>query len=230
MCRTIPHTWITSKKHDERMLRFAGADLYLVTSEKMSVGRGTLEIVQAALAGGISLFQLREKELTKSEFLKLAVEVKKQTDRTGAILLVNDHLDVAMSIGADGVHLGQNDMPVNEARELAPDLIIGASSHSVREAVKAQEDGASYVNIGPIFATNTKEWTDDFLGVEAIKEISSAITIPFTVMGGIKKRHIPELLAGGARIVALVTAVTAAEDPEQAARDLLSCWPKNRLD
>ena len=220
--QTIEYPWNTSPAHDEQMRKFVEACVYLVTSQSMSAGRTTIEIVQSALTGGIRLIQLREKNLSCTQFKALAEKVKVLTDQAGALLLINDRLDTAMSAGADGVHLGQNDLPVNEARKQAPDLIIGASIHSIEEAVKAQADGASYVNIGPVFPTQTKEGCDKFLGIKAVKEISSAITIPFTVMGGIKKDNIPDLISAGARIIAVVTAITAADNPEKAAKTLMA--------
>jgi len=119
------------------------------------------------------------------------------------------------------VHLGQDDLPIRDARRLAPDLIIGASSHSIEDAGRAQENGASYVNIGPLFPTGTKRWDRDFLGMEGLKEIAGVLTVPFTVMGGIKLEHISGLLKVGARTIAVVTAVTGAEHPGAAARELL---------
>jgi len=203
------------------MDRFRDAGLYFVTSEGMSRGRATLDIVRAALAGGVRLIQLREKEMSIRHLLDLARSVRVLTADSGAFLIINDHIDVALSIGADGVHLGQRDFPVADARKIAPDFIIGASSHSVEEARAAEAEGASYVNIGPLFPTQTKQWNDNFLGLEGLKRIAPAVNIPFTVMGGIKKCHIPDLIAAGAETIALVTAVTAAQDPKRAAQELL---------
>jgi thiamine-phosphate pyrophosphorylase len=208
--------------HDKRMRQFLKAGLYLVTSQSMSAGRSTLDIVRFALAGGVRLIQLREKDLPLGEFVALAHEVRTLTAKERALLLINDRLDVALAVGADGVHLGQEDFPVNEARKIAPALIIGASSHSVREARAAQAQGASYVNIGPLFPTQTKAWGKEFLGLRGVRRISAAVSIPFTVMGGIKKEHVRNLVAAGARTLAVVTAVTAAPDPEQASRELLA--------
>jgi thiamine-phosphate pyrophosphorylase len=137
-------------------------------------------------------------------------------------MIMNDRLDVALAVEADGVHLGQEDFPVEEARRMAPGLIIGASTHSIDEAVDAQREGASYVNIGPLFPTSTKEWTSEFLGLEGLARIAAHVQVPFTVMGGIKKAHIPDLVRAGARTIAVVTAVTAAPDPGTAARELYS--------
>ncbi len=208
--------------HEERMRRFREAGLYLVTSQALSGGRTTVEIVQAALSGGVRLIQLREKEMPVRDYVALARRVRDLTAERGALLIINDRVDVALAVGADGVHLGQDDFPVPAARLIGADLIIGVSTHSVAEAVRAQAEGASYINIGPLFPTGTKRWEGAYLGVEGLREIAAHVRVPFSVMGGIKRGHIPELLAAGARTVALVTAVTAAPDPEAAARELLA--------
>lgn len=208
--------------HDERMARFGAAGLYLVTSEALSNGRATLEIIRAALAGGVRLIQLREKDRDTRALYALAMQARELTARAGALLLINDRLDLALAVGADGVHLGQDDLPVAVARRLAPDLIIGASAHDEVEAVAAQDAGASYVNIGPLFPTGTKNWTGAWLGLEGLLRIARRVRIPYTVMGGIKETHIPALRAAGARTIALVTAVTQADDPAAATRRLLA--------
>jgi thiamine-phosphate pyrophosphorylase len=207
--------------HVARMARFVEAGLYLVTSQSLSAGRTTLEVVQAALAAGVRLVQLREKNMSIRNLVHLAGEVRSLTEAAGALLLINDRLDVALAVGADGVHLGQEDFPVSAARRLAPDLIIGASTHSVEESLRVQEEGASYVNIGPIFPTTTKSWTRPFLGLEGLRRIAAVTRVPFSVMGGIKADHIPALVENGARAIALVTAVTSAPDLVAAARHLL---------
>ncbi len=206
-----------SKQLDRRMAALDAAGLYVVTSESLSAGRSTRDVVAAALDGGGRLFQLREKEMALRPLLALGRELRELTARYDALLLLNDRVDVALAVGADGVHLGQDDMPIAEARRLAPDLIIGSSSHDVAEAREAQQAGASYVNIGPVYPTQTKQWDEAYLGVEGVREIAAEIQIPFTVMGGIKESHIPTLCAAGARTLAVVTAVTAAEDPAAAA-------------
>jgi thiamine-phosphate pyrophosphorylase len=222
-----PYAWFNSA-HEERMARFRNAGLYLVTSESLSEGRSTLEIVDAALAGGVRLIQLREKGLSIRELTQLAREVRARTREVDALLIVNDRLDVALAVEADGVHLGQDDLPIADARLLAPELIIGASSHDEAEAEEAEAAGASTVNIGPLFPTQTKNWTGEYLGVEGLQRIAPVLNVPFTVMGGIKAAHIPELCAAGARTIALVTAVTAAPDPAQAARELLAAVRRER--
>ncbi len=209
------------KTHDERMSRFVEAGLYVVTSQEMSAGRTTLQVLSPILSAGVKLIQLREKNISKKQLFELAGTVRKMTCDTGALLIINDHLDIALAVGADGAHLGQDDLPISAARKLAPDLILGASSHSIEEAIAAEQEGASYVNIGPIYPTGTKKWTSEYLGPSSIGTISAHINIPFTVMGGIKMHHIDELKAAGAKTMAVVTAVTAAADPADAARKLM---------
>jgi len=205
----------------ERIQRFQAAGLYLVTSQALSAGRTTVEIVRAALAGGVKLIQLREKDMSLREYIKLAEQIRAMTTTAGCLLIINDRTDVALAVGADGVHLGQDDFPIPAARRLAPDLIIGSSTHNVEEALRAQQEGASYINIGPIYPTVTKVWEGEYLGLDGLRTISAVARVPFTVMGGIKQNHFTGLIKAGARIIALVTAVTAAQDPEAATRELM---------
>ena len=204
------------------MRAFKSAGLYLVTSAALSCERPTIDIVTAALKGGCRLVQLRDKGLPLKKLIQLGREIRQLTLKYKALLIVNDRLDVALALEADGVHLGLDDFPVADARRLAPDLIIGASSHSEAEAIEAQRQGASYVNIGPIFPTQTKNWSGKFLGLKGLRRIAPAVSIPFTVMGGIKRNHIPALVKAGARTLAVVTAITAAPNPELATRSFLS--------
>ncbi len=210
-----------TRLHQERMRRFEAAGLYLVTSREQSAGRETPAIIEAALSAGVRLVQLREKSLPARDLFRLAELARRLTDAAGALLIINDRLDVALASGADGVHLGQEDLPIEAARRLAPDLILGASTHSAAEAEAAGRAGASYLNIGPIFPTGTKTWPGKFLGLDGLQAIAPHAAIPWTVMGGIKDGHVPALVAAGARTLAVVTAVTAAPDPARAARDLL---------
>jgi thiamine-phosphate pyrophosphorylase len=195
-----------------RKRMFAEVDLYPVTCERLSAGRSNLEVLAAVIAGGGRIVQLREKEYTGGDFYRLAVKFREITAEAGVLLIINDHLDIALAVGADGVHLGQEDLPLAAARRLAPDLLIGASSHSLGEVLVAQRAGADYVNIGPIFPTRTKEVKTGILGPAAIGAITPHLAIPFTVMGGIHAANIGTVIAAGARRVAVVTAVTRAPD------------------
>jgi thiamine-phosphate pyrophosphorylase len=207
-------------RHDGLMAAFAETDLYVVITEAFCAGRTALEVLTRALAAGVRLVQLREKELDGRRLYLRAVEFRRLTAAAGALLIVNDRLDIALAAGADGVHLGQDDLPVEAARRIAPQLIIGASTHSLAEALAAQEAGASYVNIGPIFATQTKATPTAPLGLEALDLIPPQLRIPWTTMGGITGSNIGQVVARGARHPAVVTAVTAAPDPTAAARRL----------
>ncbi len=208
-------------RHAERMERFRAAGLYLVTGESLSAGRTTPEIVGQALGAGVRLVQLREKEKSKRELFRLACRLRERCADYGALLIIDDHLDVALASGADGVHLGNEDLPPGAARALFPEGIIGVSTHDLGEARAAADSGASYYNIGPIFPTRTKSWSGAFLGPGSIPDLSAGNALPFTVMGGIKRDNIEQVLAAGARTVAVVTAVTAAPDPAEACRELL---------
>lgn len=203
-----------------RSERFREADLYPVTCERLSNGRSNLEVLAAVIRGGAKVIQLREKGVGKGELYRQAVQFRELTAAAGVLLIINDHLDVALAAGADGVHLGQGDLPLPAARRIAPELLLGASSHSRAEALQAQAEGADYVNIGPIFPTLTKEGIDRLLGPEAIGEIAPALSIPFTVMGGINAGNLDRVLAAGARRIAVVTAVTQAPDMAAAVADL----------
>jgi thiamine-phosphate pyrophosphorylase len=204
----------------ERLIKLKAMDIYPVTCQALSEGRTNLEVLEAVLAGGAKIIQLREKHWGKKDLYELAVEFGKRTRSHDALLIINDHVDVALAAGADGVHLGQEDLPVGAARNIAPELIIGASSHSLTEALKAEQDGADYVNIGPIFPTKTKANTIPSLGPEAIVEIGPQLTVPFTIMGGIHPENMSLVLKAGARRVAMITGITRAGDIASRVRQL----------
>ena len=204
----------------ERLARLKEIDLYTVTCQALSDGRSDLEVLDAVLAGGGRIIQLREKDWDKKDLYELALEFRKRTREHNALLIINDHVDVALAADADGVHLGQEDLPIPAARRIAPDLILGASSHNTEEAQRAEAEGADYVNIGPIFPTKTKKGISGFLGPDAIGRISARLNIPFTTMGGINHENITRVLEAGARHVAMVTGVTRARDIKERVREL----------
>lgn len=206
--------------HAERMARFAQADLYVVITECFCGGRSALDVLDAVLAAGVTLVQLREKDLPDRDLYARALEYRKRTSRHNALLIVDDRIDIALAAAADGVHLGQTDLPVSAARAIAPELIIGVSTHGLDEAMAAQNAGASYVNIGPIFSTQTKNVSTGTLGPDIISEVAPHLGIPWTCMGGIKLGNIGEVIKRGARRIAVVTAVTQADDIASAARAL----------
>ena len=198
-----------------------------MTGAAQSAGRSTLDVVAALVEAGCRVIQLREKELSKREYYLLAQQVRRIA--RDVLLICNDHLDVAQAVGADGVHLGQDDLPVAVARALAPEMLVGASTHGLEQALAARRAGADYVNIGPIFPTRTKRCGGQPLGVEALELIAPHLDLPFTVMGGINEENIDAVLRRGARRVAVVSAVTAAPDVQTAAAALrrrIQAWPR----
>lgn len=205
--------------------RFKTIDIYPVTCETLSSGRSNLDVLDEVIKGGARIIQLREKHYPVRDLYHLAVAFRKVTATAGLLLIINDHIDIALAVEADGVHLGQDDLPIPVARKLAPELLIGASSHGLEEAIQAEKDGADYVNIGPIYPTETKEKVARFLGPEAIPTISAGIQVPFTVMGGIKATNIDTVLSRGARHVAVVTAITQAPDIAESVRMLRRKFP-----
>jgi len=205
---------------NDRKIRFLDVDIYPVTCEELSAGRSNPEVLKAVIRGGAKIIQLREKEYTTRALYELALRFREITARAGVLLIVNDRLDIALAVEADGVHLGQDDLPLIAARKIAPELLIGISTHSLEEALQAQTDGADYINIGPIFPTKTKKGVESFLGPDGMTAISRKIELPFTVMGGINESNIDQVLARGAHRVAMVTAITQAPDIVESVRAL----------
>jgi len=212
------------KSKKERLSAFEKIDIYPVISSEFTAERPVLDILKAIADGGAKIVQLREKNKTKAEIFKLAEQYREITDSYQMLLMINDHLDIAMSIGADGVHLGQDDLPVKAAVGLNTGLLIGCSTHNLNEAVAAIADGVDCINIGPIFPTNTKNVSYPAIGIEEMSQIAAQIKIPFTVMGGIKQQHIPELIKAGAIRIAMVTEITMAQDVATQVRHLRTMW------
>ena len=206
--------------HAARMARFEQTDVYAVITESFCAGRSALDVLDGVLQAGVGLVQIREKDLSGQALFERCATFRERTRAAGALLIVNDRVDIALAVGADGVHLGQDDLPIDAARRIAPDLILGASIHDLEEALAAQQAGASYVNIGPIFPTGTKTVATGDIGPGAITEIAPHLDIPFTCMGGIKPHNIAQVIERGARHIAVVTAITAAPDVQAAAHEL----------
>ena len=196
----------------EKRAAFESADIYPVISSEFCLGRSVEEIFRAVAEGGAKVVQLREKHLGKKALYELAVRCRMIANEYGILLIIDDHADVAVAANADGVHLGQEDLPIAAARSLSESLWIGNSTHNLEEALRAQREGADCINIGPIYPTQTKEVGCEPLGLEAMKAILPYVNVPFSVMGGIKARHIPELVKAGVRHIAMVTEITQAKD------------------
>jgi thiamine-phosphate diphosphorylase len=201
---------------------FSKVAVYLVTDPALSNGRSELEIVRRAASGGIRLFQYRDKPSGKKLYLEKAMALADLCRELGVDLILNDHVDVAALVDCAGIHLGQDDLPTKEARQiLGPAKAIGRSTHDIRQAHTAIADGADYINIGPVFATSTKNTPVRPVGLEMVREIAKASTIPVTTMGGIGMANVATVVGAGADRVAVVTAITQAPDVERAARALV---------
>jgi thiamine-phosphate pyrophosphorylase len=197
--------------------------LYLVTDRRLSRGRATVNIVGAAVRGGITCVQLREKHCATREFIAEARAVRRLLDETGTTipLIINDRLDVALAVGADGVHLGQTDMHIADARRLVgANMLIGISVESVDDAIRAEAEGADYLGISPVFATPTKNDTAPPLGLAGISRIRAAVSLPLVGIGGINHENAPEIIRAGADGVAVVSAIVSAACPRSAATTL----------
>ncbi|MEM4780888.1 MAG: thiamine phosphate synthase [Halalkalicoccus sp.] len=205
--------------------------VYLVTQENLSEGRPTDEIVERAIAGGIDAVQLREKRASARERYELGLDLRERTRQSGVDLLVNDRVDIAAAIDADGVHLGAEDLPVPVAREiLGPDAVVGRSVSTVETARAAEERGADYLGIGAVFPTTSKDVTEEqnAIGVERVREIAAAVSIPTVGIGGVTADNAAEVVAAGAGGVAVISAITAADDPEAAASELREAVSRGR--
>ncbi len=194
--------------------------LYLVTDRELMSCDTIEQSVEQAITGGATVVQLREKNATSREFYELAVRVKRITEPCQVPLIINDRIDICLAAGADGVHLGQKDIPCDAARRiLGSEKIIGVSAATPEEAAKAQRDGADYLGVGAVFSTSTKTDTRP-VTLEIIRKIRAAVTIPFVVIGGINSENIGILKGLGINGAAVVSAVVAQPDIEAAARKM----------
>lgn len=195
--------------------------LYLVTDRGLSKGRSTVDIVRAAVAGGVTCVQLREKECSTRQLVAEARAVREVLAGTGIPLIINDRIDVALAVGADGVHLGQTDMLIADARRVVGrSMLIGISAECVNDAVRAEAQGADYVGISPVFATPTKTDTAPALGLDGVAAIREAVSLPLVGIGGIKPGNAAEVIRAGCDGVAVVSAIVSAPDPRKAATEL----------
>jgi thiamine-phosphate pyrophosphorylase len=196
--------------------------VYLVTDRSFSQGRSTAEIVTAALAGGVSAVQLREKDLCTRDFYQEGLPIRGLLRANGVALIINDRIDIALALDADGVHLGQDDMPLEEARRiLGPDRIIGLSVNDMSHINSENEALADYFAISPVFPTPTKTDTTEPWGLEGIRKARVLTDLPLIAIGSIKLHNVRAVVDAGADSVAVVTAITAASDPAEATRELV---------
>ncbi len=209
-----------SKKFETMNIDYS---LYLVTDRRLSLGRPTAEIVAAAIRGGVSCVQLREKEMSTREFVAEAKALKELLSAAGIPLIINDRVDVALAMGAEGVHLGQSDMHIRDARRLlGKSAIIGISAECLDDALEAAEEGADYIGISPVYATATKSDTAMPLGLDGIAIIRRRVSLPLVGIGGINQENCAEVIGAGADGIAVVSAIVSAPSPEKSAAELLA--------
>jgi thiamine-phosphate pyrophosphorylase len=195
--------------------------LYVVTDEKLSIGLTHAQIAERALAGGADVIQLRDKRLEGRRLVEHARAIRKLTRKAGKLFIVNDRLDIALASGADGVHLGQEDLALADARSIAPKgFLIGFTVHDVREAKEAQKAGADYLGLSPIFSTGSKSDAGDACGLDVLRDVKRAVSLPVVAIGGINLANARSVLEAGADGLAVISAVVSQPDVEAAARSL----------
>ncbi|MBM7855435.1 thiamine-phosphate pyrophosphorylase [Desulfohalotomaculum tongense] len=188
-------------------------DIYAITAEEYSLGRSNIEVVRQLIEAGVKIIQYREKEKKKLYKFRECREIREMTKAAGVTFIVNDDIDLALAVGADGVHVGQEDLPVEQVRRLVgKEMIIGLSTHSPEQAREAVKCGADYIGVGPIFATSTKKDVCAPVGLEYLEYVVQNINLPFVAIGGIKEHNILEVYNKGATCMAMVTEIVGAED------------------
>jgi len=196
-------------------------DLYVITDETLAGGLSHAEIARRAVAGGADVIQLRDKTLDCRELARIGKKIRAVTNPAGALFIVNDRLDVALSCGADGVHLGQGDLAPSVARQLAPPgFIIGVSVGNADEALAAESAGADYVALSPVFGTTSKADAGPGQGLGQLRKIRMAIRIPVIAIGGIGPGNVQDVIRAGAAGAAVISAVVSAPDITRAARTI----------
>ena len=202
----------------ETVSRLTG--LYFILDTQMLDGRDCTEVASQAIEGGATTIQLRDKDYSRASLLNLAKDLKRICVEKKALFIVNDHLDIALSVEADGLHLGQNDLPIPEARRLLPlDKIIGCSTATADEARQAEMDGVDYVALGSIYPTTSKD-TFRLAGLERLQQVTQTVTVPVVAIGGINESNVEKVIQAGANAVAVISAISKDKDVAAAARRL----------
>lgn len=217
---TIEQNLLSKLLRRDKIKHIAG--LYVIIDTQALKGRSHVEVASQAIRGGAKTIQLRDKIRSKKELLPIAQQLSKLCAESNVLFIINDYLDLALASDADGLHLGQNDLPTGVARKLLPmDKILGCSVTSLDEAIAAESDGADYIAAGSIYPTPSKE-TAKVIGLDRLFQIRQAISLPLVAIGGITKDNVAEVLAAGADSVAVISAVLDAESPEEAARQIVA--------
>ncbi|MEJ8305794.1 thiamine phosphate synthase [Saccharibacillus sacchari] len=192
--------------------------LYAITGENFHPRRELTEVMEQAILGGADIIQFRDKHSGPEERLAKARALRELTRRYGVPLIINDHVQLALEVDADGIHLGQGDLSLTEARRIVGNKIIGISTHAIEEALAAQKQGADYIGAGPVYATQTKLDAVAPVGLDYIREVSRRIRIPFVAIGGIKLHNADEVIEAGATRLCAISEIVGSEDPAGACR------------
>ena len=186
--------------------------LYAILDPEQSKGRSPESVLRQLLEGGVTLLQLRVKTMAPRDFFELARTVRSETRAHGCQLIVNDRVDIALGCDADGVHLGQDDLPLGAARKLMGSKIVGISSHDLQQAQEAERNGADYVGFGPMFGTTTKATGYPARGVEMLRQIRAAVKLPIVAIGGINEQNVQQVWQAGADSAAIISDILGADD------------------
>jgi len=215
---TIEQRLVSKLLRQDKVKHLPG--LYAIIDTQALKGRSHIEVAKQAIQGGSKTIQLRDKLGNKKELLPIAQQLKNLCAEQDVLFIINDYLDLALATDADGLHLGQHDLPTKVARQLLPiDKILGCSTHSVDEATTAESEGADYIAVGSIYPTPSKE-TAVVIGLDRLRQIRQAVTLPIVAIGGITRDNVTEVIAAGANAVAVISAILQAESPREAARQI----------
>jgi thiamine-phosphate pyrophosphorylase len=217
---TIEKLLLSRVLRQDKIKRLSG--LYVIIDTQALKGRSPAEVSRQAVSGGAKVIQLRDKEYSKKELIPVAQELRDLCAEQDVLFIMNDYLDVALAVDADGLHVGQDDLPVKVARQLLPtDKILGCSARTEDKAIIAQAEGADYIAVGAMYPTPSKK-TAEVVGTERLKQIRQTVTLPLVAIGGINQDNLSEVLAAGADSVAVISAVLGAEDVAEASRQIVN--------
>ncbi|MEB1807643.1 MAG: thiamine phosphate synthase [Bacillaceae bacterium] len=196
--------------------------LYTITGEEFHPNQDLVTVMEQAILGGSDIIQLRDKTNSKKVVFQKAKQLRELTKKYGVTFIVNDHIDVALAVDADGIHIGQDDLPIEEARKIVgKNKIIGLSTHAIEEAREAERAGADYIGVGPIFHTKSKVDVVDPVTTDYIRQVVQEITIPFVAIGGIKLHNVDQVLEAGAARICAISEIVGAEDVQSVCQQFI---------
>ncbi len=191
---------------------FPATDIYAILGEDFSKGKSNVQVTKELIASGVKIIQYREKSKSKKEIYEECKIIRRLTKESDVTLIVNDHISIALLIQADGIHIGQDDLPIEEVRKIAPHMIIGLSTHNKDQARQAVDKGADYIGVGPIFQTTTKQNIEKSDGLEYLKWVKENIDLPYVAIGGIKEENVSQVKENGGYCFAMISELTGADN------------------